>query len=53
MLYWDFLHRHRDLLSEIPRMVLQVRNVDRLSEAECQTIREQASRLRAQATGHS
>jgi deoxyribodipyrimidine photolyase-related protein len=52
-LYWDFLHRHRDLLSEIPRMVLQVRNVDRLSEAECQTIREQASRLRAQATGHS
>ena len=28
-LYWDFLLRHRELLAKNPRMVMQIRNLDR------------------------
>jgi deoxyribodipyrimidine photolyase-related protein len=28
-LYWDFLLRHRDLLAKNPRMVMQIKNLDR------------------------
>jgi deoxyribodipyrimidine photolyase-related protein len=31
-LYWDFLDRHRDALSGNRRMVLQVRNLDRIED---------------------
>ncbi len=41
-LYWDFLLRHEALLSKNPRMVMQVRNLSRLSEESRQNIRQQA-----------
>ena len=28
-MYWDFLSRHRELLAKNPRMVMQIRNLDR------------------------
>jgi deoxyribodipyrimidine photolyase-related protein len=45
-LYWDFLIRHRALLSKNLRMGLQLKNVDRLDAAEMQAIQEQADGLR-------
>lgn len=45
-LYWDFLIRHRVLLSKNPRMGLQLKNVDRLESAEMQAIQAQADGLR-------
>ena len=50
-LYWDFLIRHRDRFAAHPRMKLQVRNLDRLSEAEQVRIREQADHIKTQCTG--
>jgi len=44
-LYWDFLMRHEDLLAKNPRMVMQVRNLGRLSAADRKAIRVQASQL--------
>jgi deoxyribodipyrimidine photolyase-related protein len=41
-LYWDFLIRHADRLRGNPRMALQVRNLDRLEEAEKRAIAEHA-----------
>jgi deoxyribodipyrimidine photolyase-related protein len=46
-LYWDFLLRHQPLLANNPRMQLQVRNLQRLGEAEREAIRDQAGQLRA------
>jgi len=45
-LYWDFLARHRDLLSRNQRMFLQVKNLDRLGAEELGLIRAQAAELR-------
>jgi deoxyribodipyrimidine photolyase-related protein len=44
-LYWDFLLRHESLLATNPRMVMQVKNLARLSEDE-------RARIRAQAAAH-
>ena len=44
-LYWDFLDRHRDTLAANPRMSLQVRNLERISETEQEAIRQQARHL--------
>lgn len=48
-LYWDFLLRHETLLAQNPRMVMQVRNLQRISDAEKDTIRAQAAAHRQQA----
>jgi deoxyribodipyrimidine photolyase-related protein len=45
-LYWDFLLRHEPLLKANPRMKMQVRNVERLGEAQKQTVRQQARAIR-------
>ena len=45
-LYWDFLQRHRQQLEAIPRMKLQVRNLDRKSPNELKAIRRQAKELK-------
>lgn len=47
-LYWDFLIRHYPLLSQNPRMGMQLRNLSRLSETECQSITKKAQQLRQQ-----
>ena len=48
-LYWDYLMRHEDRLAKNPRMVMQVRNLARLSEAQRQAIAGQARQLRGEA----
>jgi deoxyribodipyrimidine photolyase-related protein len=47
-LYWDFLLRHEALLAANPRMVMQVRNLARLSDDERARIRTQATAHRAE-----
>ena len=42
-LYWDFLLRHETLLARNPRMVMQVRNLQRISDVEKDAIRVQAA----------
>jgi deoxyribodipyrimidine photolyase-related protein len=46
-LYWDFLLRHEALLAANPRMVMQVKNLARLSDDERARIRAQAAAHRA------
>lgn len=46
-LYWDFLMRHEVRLRANPRMVMQIRNVDRLSAEKKSAIQAQAEALRA------
>ncbi len=46
-LYWDFLIRHRPLLSKNQRMSLQLKNIDRLSSETQSAIRTQAQAHRA------
>ena len=46
-LYWDFLLRHESRLSKNPRMVMQVKNLTRLSPEQQAAIRDQAARLRS------
>ncbi len=46
-LYWDFLDRHAARFAGHPRLVMQVRNLERLSPDARAAIREQAARLRA------
>ncbi len=41
-LYWDFLIRHEERLAGNPRMVMQVRNAQRLSPAQRELIQTQA-----------
>lgn len=48
-LYWDFLLRHETLLAQNPRMVMQVRNLQRISDAEKDAIRTQAATHRQHA----
>ncbi len=45
-LYWDFLDRNRRQLTEIRRMQLSLRNLDRIGPAEMTEIRDQARGLR-------
>jgi deoxyribodipyrimidine photolyase-related protein len=42
-LYWDFLIRHKDRLSKNPRMVMQLKNLNRLDENTQSQIRQQAN----------
>jgi len=46
-LYWAFLDQHEDRLARNPRMVMQVRNLARLDEAEREAIRMAAGHIRA------
>jgi deoxyribodipyrimidine photolyase-related protein len=48
-LYWDFLLRHEAALARNPRMVMQVRNLARLSPEKKAAIQTQALRHRGQA----
>ena len=41
-LYWDFLNRHVDVLAKNPRMLMQLKNLNRLSTEDRQAIAEQA-----------
>jgi deoxyribodipyrimidine photolyase-related protein len=45
-LYWDFLLQHEERLAANPRMVMQVRNLKRLSEEKKEAIRQHAQQLR-------
>jgi len=45
-LYWDFLMRHEETLARNPRMVMQVRNLKRLSPETKTAIRNQAKQLK-------
>lgn len=51
-LYWDFLARHRQRLSSNNRMVLQLRNLDRLDDETSAGIRQRADALRAELAGY-
>lgn len=42
-LYWDFLNRHVDVLAKNPRMLMQLKNLNRLSTEDRQAIAEQAN----------
>jgi deoxyribodipyrimidine photolyase-related protein len=42
-LYWDFLMRHETLLRKNTRMMLQLKNLDRLDAATRSDIRRQAT----------
>ena len=46
-MYWDFLMKHEDMLARNPRMIMQVRNLKRLTEERKQAIRKQAMEHRA------
>ena len=46
-LYWDFLMRHEALLRKNPRMMLQLKNLDRRDAATRSTIRQQADAMRS------
>ena len=41
-LYWDFLHRHQEALAQNPRMAMQLKNLQRLSDDTLQGIARQA-----------
>ena len=45
-MYWDFLMRHEKLLSSNPRMGMQVRNLNRLSDNTKKDIKSQANAFR-------
>ncbi|MAQ16591.1 MAG: cryptochrome/photolyase family protein [Sandaracinus sp.] len=45
-LYWDFLSRNRRKLAGIRRMQMQLKNLDRKSDADRRAIRERAKSLR-------
>ncbi|MFO1461399.1 MAG: cryptochrome/photolyase family protein [Verrucomicrobiota bacterium] len=46
-LYWDFLARHQERWLANPRMVLQVKNLSRLTSADRTAIRRRAEEIRA------
>jgi len=45
-LYWDYLNRHVDVLAKNPRMLMQLKNLNRLSDEERQAIAAQAKSLK-------
>ncbi len=45
-LYWDFLLQHEPSLAKNPRIVMQVRNLKRLTTVEKEAIQEQAGQVR-------
>lgn len=52
-LYWDFLMRHQQALSENQRMSLQLKNIERKSEQERREIKRQAKCIKAEFSGDS
>lgn len=46
-LYWDFLLRNRERLERVPRMNMQLRNLDRLTDTRRREIRRQADRWKS------
>ena len=50
-LYWDFLMRHEDKLSDNNRMSLQLKNIERKSDEELKAIRKRAKKLRKELAG--
>lgn len=46
-LYWDFLDRHRERFTGHPRLVMQLRNLDRMKPVALEAIRGEAALLRA------
>ncbi len=50
-LYWDFLLRHEPLLAKNARMALQVKNAQRLGDAERQAVALRAAAIRRGAVG--
>ena len=47
-LYWDYLSRHADALAKNPRMLMQLKNLNRMSEPQRTAIATQAQAHRAQ-----
>jgi len=45
-LYWDFLIQHKELLKKNPRMSMQIKNLERLSEEKIEEIRLAAAEHR-------
>jgi deoxyribodipyrimidine photolyase-related protein len=45
-LYWDYLHTHADMLAKNPRMLMQLKNLSRLTEEERSAISQQAAQHR-------
>ncbi len=45
-LYWDFLIRHESAMSKNPRMLMQVRNLGRMTDQAKQAIQDKAAELR-------
>jgi len=45
-LYWDFLMRHETMLSNNPRMALQVKNVARMTDSQKQAVSIRADAIR-------
>jgi len=50
-LYWDYLNRHADMLAKNPRMLMQLKNLNRLSAEQREAIRLQAQAHREQQEG--
>ncbi len=48
-LYWDYLHRHADTLAKNPRMLMQLKNLNRLTLQEREAIAAQAQTHRQRA----
>jgi len=46
-MYWDFLLKHETLLAKNPRMLMQIRNIKRLTPDKKQAIQKQAADHRA------
>jgi deoxyribodipyrimidine photolyase-related protein len=47
-LYWDYMNRHADMLAKNPRMLMQLKNLNRLSAVQRQAIVAQAQEHRNQ-----
>ncbi len=51
-LYWNYLDRHADMLAKNPRMLMQLKNLNRLTPAQREAIGTQAQSLRANKKAH-
>ena len=47
-LYWDYMDRHADMLAKNPRMLMQLKNLNRLSAEQREAISKQAQEHRDQ-----